>query len=236
VVLRPVQASDAGIRRAVRAANDSWLRPWNPSSSDEPQGPSRVEPFLAMGRRLPVWHYLSVARNRWQAWRGIAFTWIVWYGGQFAGELTVWHVIWGAGRTAEVGYWIDQRFAGLGITPTALAMGADHCFRELGLHRLEAGIQPENAASLRVVEKLRFRNEGIRVRLVRINGAWRDHICYAITAEEVPDGLLARWRSSLATLPGITDSRSGRKCCFPSCPTGDSQICQTCTLRPPSAR
>lgn len=200
VVLRPVRASDVGICSAVRAANDSWLRPWNPGSSDEPQRPSPVEPFLALGRLLPIWKYLSVARSRWSAWRGRAFTWAVWYGGQFAGELTVWHVIWGAARTAEVAYWIDQRFAGLGITPTALAVGADHCFREMGLHRLEANIQPKNAASLRVVEKLGFRNEGTRVGLVHIGGAWRDHACYAITAEEVPDGLLPRWRSSRAAL------------------------------------
>jgi ribosomal-protein-alanine N-acetyltransferase len=46
-----------------------------------------------------------------------------------------------------------------------------------------------------VVEKLGFREEGIRVRQLHINGAWRDHVCYALTAEEVPQGLMSRWRS-----------------------------------------
>ncbi|HXJ27968.1 MAG TPA: GNAT family protein, partial [Streptosporangiaceae bacterium] len=73
----------------------------------------------------------------------------------------------------------------------------------MGMHRLEASIRPENIASRRVVEKLGFRDEGIRVRQLHINGSWRDHICYAITAEEVPAGMLPRWRSSLAA------SRSG---------------------------
>jgi ribosomal-protein-alanine N-acetyltransferase len=82
-------------------------------------------------------------------------------------------------------------------------MAVDYCFSVAGLHRIEAGIQPENAASRRVVEKLGFRDEGIRVREVHIDGDWRDHICYAITAEDVPTGLLARWRSS------FTGSRSG---------------------------
>ena len=68
----------------------------------------------------------------------------------------------------------------------------------VGLHRVEASIRPENTASRRVVEKLGFRDEGVRVRQLHINGAWRDHLCYALTAEEVPQGLMPRWRSSLA--------------------------------------
>ena len=68
----------------------------------------------------------------------------------------------------------------------------------MGMHRLEASIRPENVASRRVVEKLGFRDEGIRVRQLHINGTWRDHTSYAITAEEVPAGMLAGWRSSLA--------------------------------------
>jgi ribosomal-protein-alanine N-acetyltransferase len=125
---------------------------------------------------------------------------VIRYGGQFAGELTVWRIDLGASRSAEVGYWIDPGLAGRGIMPAALAMGIDHCFQAMGLHRVEAGIQPENAASRRVVEKLGFRNEGTRVRLVCIEGAWRDHVCYAITAEEAQDGLLPRWRGECAPL------------------------------------
>jgi ribosomal-protein-alanine N-acetyltransferase len=121
------------------------------------------------------------------------------YGGQFAGQLTVGSLIWGSARSGQVGYWIDETFAGKGIIPTALAMAVDHCFFTVGLHRIEASIRPENTASRRVVEKLGFREEGIRVRQLHINGAWRDHVCYAITAEEVPRGMLPRWRSLRAT-------------------------------------
>jgi ribosomal-protein-alanine N-acetyltransferase len=48
---------------------------------------------------------------------------------------------------------------------------------------------------LRVVEKLGFRDEGLRRAYLHIDGAWRDHRTFALTAEEVPGGLLARWRS-----------------------------------------
>ena len=111
------------------------------------------------------------------------------------GQLTVGSITWGSARSGQVGYWIDEAYAGRGITPTALAMAVDHCFGVIGLHRLEASIRPENHASRRVVEKLGFREEGVRVRQLHINGAWRDHVCYALTAEEVPQGFMPRWRS-----------------------------------------
>lgn len=197
VVLRPIRAADVKTRHALHAANDSWLQPWNPAGPD-------AAPYVTLARRSPLWPYLSAARRRWESSRGIAYAWVIHYGGQFAGELTVWHILWGPTRSAEVSYWVDERLAGRGIAPTALAMGADHCFMKLGLHRLEAGIQPENTASRRVVEKLGFRDEGTRIGLVHINGAWRDHVCYAITADQAPGGLLLLWRNSLAA------SRAGR--------------------------
>ena len=76
---------------------------------------------------------------------------------------------------ATLGYWVDQARAGQGIAPTAVAMATDHCFRTLGLHRMEINIRPENGPSLRVVEKLGFRDEGYRPRFLHINGEWADH-------------------------------------------------------------
>jgi ribosomal-protein-alanine N-acetyltransferase len=72
-------------------------------------------------------------------------------------------------------------------------MGIDHCFRSLGLHRVEINIRPENRPSRRVVEKLGFRYEGLRERYLHINGQWCDHLSFAVTAEEVPDGVLYRY-------------------------------------------
>ncbi|MDO4717337.1 MAG: GNAT family protein, partial [Propionibacteriaceae bacterium] len=67
--------------------------------------------------------------------------------------------------------------------------------------------RPENAASLRVVEKLGFRSEGLRPRLLHINGDWRDHLSFALTAEELGEGLLNRYLAgrrvpSRGDLPG----------------------------------
>ena len=69
----------------------------------------------------------------------------------------------------------------------------------MGLHRVEATISPQNLSSRAVVEHLGFRVEGELLRYLDIDGAWRDHLLYGLTVEELPDGLpqlLGRWRAS----------------------------------------
>jgi ribosomal-protein-alanine N-acetyltransferase len=75
-----------------------------------------------------------------------------------------------------------------------MALAVDHAFAS-GLHRIEVNIRPENKASRRVVEKLGFREEAYHPRYLHIDGAWRDHVGYALTTEDVSadGGLLARW-------------------------------------------
>jgi ribosomal-protein-alanine N-acetyltransferase len=191
ISLRPVKVSDARVWRETRVRNAPWLRPWEPTNPETPLYRSSLGPYVAMVRAM-----------RREARQGQAVPWVVTYDGEFAGQLTVGSITWGSARSGQVGYWIDERFAGRGIIPTALAMAVDHCFGVIGLHRLEASIRPENHASRRVVEKLGFREEGIRVRQLHINGAWRDHVCYALTAEEVPHGLMPRWRSIVMASAG----------------------------------
>ena len=89
----------------------------------------------------------------------------------------------------------------------AVALVADHAFAPVGLHRLQADIRPENRPSQRLVERLGFRQEGLLRRYLDIDGDWRDHLSYALLAEDVPGGLLARWRAarpSLTAAPGTT--------------------------------
>ncbi len=126
---------------------------------------------------------------------------VVTYQGRLVGQLTVGGITWGSMCAANIGYWVDESVAGRGIIPTAVAMAADYCFRVMGLHRIEVCIRPENLPSRRVVEKLGFREEGLRPRYLHIDGDWRDHLVYALTAEEVPDGMLQRWRDGGTAAP-----------------------------------
>jgi ribosomal-protein-alanine N-acetyltransferase len=187
VGLRPVRLRDARVWRDSRVRNANWLRPWEPTNPETPLYRSGLSPYFAMTRTM-----------RREARQGLALPWAITYGGRFVGQLTVGSIIWGSARSAQVGYWIDEAVAGRGVTPTALAMAIDHCFFTVGLHRVEASIRPENHASRRVVEKLGFREEGLRRRYLHIDGAWRDHLCYALTVEDVRGGLLSRWRDTLS--------------------------------------
>jgi ribosomal-protein-alanine N-acetyltransferase len=186
VSLRPVRVKDAAAWRDTRVRNAGWLRAWEPTNPETPLYRSSLGPYVSMARTM-----------RREARQGLTVPWVVTFGGRFVGQLTVGSIVWGSARSAQVGYWIDEAYAGRGITPTALAMAMDHCFFVIGLHRVEATIRPENHASRRVVEKLGFREEGLRRRSLHIDGAWRDHLCYAMTAEDAAGGLMPRWRRVL---------------------------------------
>ncbi len=181
VTLRPLRRSDAHAWLALRADNASWLEPWDATSPVPIPGPRPT--FAQFVRSLTA-----------QARTGSTLPFAIEYGGELVGQLTVSSIVYGSLRGAAIGYWVGRRVAGRGITPTAVALATDHCFFVLGLHRIEVNIRPENAPSLRVVEKLQLRDEGLRERYLHIAGDWADHRTFAITAEEVPDGLLARWR------------------------------------------
>lgn len=129
---------------------------------------------------------------------GTGLPFIIETDGRLAGQLNVSGMTYGSLASATIGYWVGAGFAGRGLTPTAVALATDHVFFTVGLHRMEICIRPENAPSLRVVEKLGFRYEGLRRRYIHINGDWRDHFCFGLTVEEVPQGVLQRWKSGRA--------------------------------------
>lgn len=181
VTLRPLRRSDARAWLALRAENSQWLEPWDATSPVPVPGPRPT--FGQFVRSLAA-----------QARSGSTLPFAIEYAGALVGQLTVSSITYGSLRSAAIGYWVARKVAGRGITPTAVALATDHCFFVLGLHRIEVNIRPENAPSLRVVEKLRLRDEGVRERYLHIAGEWADHRTFAVTVEEVPDGLLARWR------------------------------------------
>ena len=87
-------------------------------------------------------------------------------------------------RRAAIGYIIDPARQRQGIATEALAAMLDFCFDELGLHRIQAFIDPANAASRRLVEKLGFTCEGVLRDNLRVNDIWRNDMLYALLATE----------------------------------------------------
>lgn len=187
VRLRPIQVRDAEAWYELRARNRAWLAAWEATT---PGGTTHQLTFKQMVRRL---------RRDARAGRVLPFA--VLYEGKLVGQLTVANIIWGSVSSASMGYWVDQRHAGRGIIPTAVALATDHCFEVVGLHRMEVAIRPENHSSLRVVEKLGFRAEGLRPNYLHIDGEWRDHLVFALNADEVPGGLISRWKATRLVPP-----------------------------------
>ena len=85
-----------------------------------------------------------------------------------------------------------SEFTGGGVATGALALGVDHCFGPVMLHRVEATVRPENTASRRVLTKVGFREEGLLKRYLDVDRAWRDHLLVAITAEEIEGSAAAQ--------------------------------------------
>jgi ribosomal-protein-alanine N-acetyltransferase len=183
VVLRALHGRDRREWEALRAENVDWLRPWETTS------PEPVTTRLRF-RQLVRQFDREAAEGRLQPF-------VIENNGRMVGQMHLFGITWGSVRSAFAGYWVTKTLAGQGIMPLALAAACDHAFLGLGLHRVEVNIRPENTASLRVVQKLDFREEGLRLRYLHIDGKWRDHRSFALTTEDLGDSsLVERWNHS----------------------------------------
>lgn len=180
VVLRPLRARDAVSWRELRLCEAERLNAWDAS--------------LPVGSQEPQVSFAQYVRHlRRQARLGEAMPFVVEVDGFFAGQLAVEPIVWGAVRSATLGYWIGQHWAGRGVMTLCVAMALDHLLGEqVRLHRVEVNIRPENAASLAVVAKLGLRDEGLRQRYMHVAGRWADHRSFAVTAEERGTGYVRR--------------------------------------------
>ena len=168
--VRQLKGRDFIAIEKLRMGDRAWLAPWEAGAPPGLGHPVSIDEFVkdaAHTARLGQGMYFGIVAE-----------------GRLAGQISLSSVHRGAEMSAALGYWINSRFAGRGLTPLALAMVIDWGFASYGLHRLEVNIRPENGPSLRVVEKLGLRYEGLRQRFLYIDGAWRDHSSFAITTEE----------------------------------------------------
>ena len=100
--------------------------------------------------------------------------------GDLACVVNINNIVRGSLLSASLGYYGFAGTDGLGLVREAVELVVDRAFGELGLHRLEANIQPGNERSRRVVEALGFRHEGFSPKYLMVGGDWRDHDRFAI--------------------------------------------------------
>lgn len=194
VTVRGVRLKDAKALDHALSTNRAWLSPWEATN---PLWFSHHSDTKDSIRGL-----LRAARSR------TALPLVLEVDGELVGQLNVAQITYGSLSSASLGYWVVESMAGKGITPIAVGLATDYLFFEQSLHRMEVCIRPENTASLRVVEKLGFRYEGLRRRYIHIDGQWADHFCFALVREEVPRGIVSRFEKG-AVPPGVAQIPEG---------------------------
>lgn len=186
LTVRPIRMRDAKQLERELMFNRGWLRQWEATLPGT---------FNHFDTKASIRSLLTYARS------GGGLPMVLEVQGAVVGQLNVSGITHGSLSSASIGYWVAERFAGCGLTPRAVALVTDYCFMVLGLHRVEICIRPENTASLRVVNKLGFRFEGRRDRYIHINGDWRDHDCFALCVDDMPEGVHARYTRGKTNTP-----------------------------------
>lgn len=176
VALRELRASDQAEWSALRLADDARLRPWEATiPPGGAEAPSDFQGFVRTQER--------------RARRGEAMALVLEADGALAGQISVDPIQWGSLRSAQLGYWVSGAYEGRGLMRLAVAMVLDHLLGPgVGLHRVEINVRPENRRSLALCRGLGLREEGLRRGYMHINGAWADHVSFAVVAEERSGG------------------------------------------------
>ncbi|MGF1609857.1 MAG: GNAT family N-acetyltransferase [Kiloniellales bacterium] len=177
VMLRPAQQKDWKAWSQLRLESREFLTPW------EPSWPYDALTRGAFRRRLRVYNQ--------EMRQGSSFSFLIFKRGrrevdeELIGGVTLSNVRRGVAQTGSLVYWIGGRFARQGYMTEALSAVLDFAFGNLGLHRVDAACLPRNAASRALLAKLGFQEEGYAREYLRINGAWQDHVLYAILHDDV---------------------------------------------------
>jgi [ribosomal protein S5]-alanine N-acetyltransferase len=167
LTLRPLARKDAPALLAFATANRRFFEEWEPMRDD---GFFKLRPQEAE---------IDAAAADAAADRRYAFG--IFAGDELVGRLALNQIVRGVFQNAYLGYSIGERWNGRGFATEAVAVAVRFAFEELGLHRVQAAVMPRNAASIRVLEKNGFREEGYAVGYLCINGIWEDHRIFART-------------------------------------------------------
>lgn len=172
VVLRTPQMSDYTAWAELRTKSRDFLTPWEPRWSSS-------ELTRASFRRR-IRHYHRDVRE------DVAYPFFVHSTpeNRLMGGLTLSNVRRGVSQACTLGYWVGLPYARRGHMSASLRAVVPFVFEVLGLHRIEASCLPANAASIRLLEKLGFRREGLARRYLMINGQWQDHLLFALLEDD----------------------------------------------------
>lgn len=163
VTIRPPQPADQAEFVALMRASRKTHRPWIYA----PATPADFDKYLQKVASERNKGFLICSRQS----------------GQIIGVINLNEIVWGALRSAYLGFYVGGPYAGQGLMTEGLGLVIHHAFTQMKLHRLEANIQPGNRRSLALVNRCGFIEEGFSPRYLKIGGRWRDHERWAILVE-----------------------------------------------------
>lgn len=143
--------------------------------------PGRDEAFYALETQRN-----TIISDKEEAEAGTSFHWGVYEQGTgtLIGDVSMYGIQRGPFQSVSIGYSMDQDHTGRGYMTEAVRLAVRHAFQDLLLHRVEAAVSPGNTASIRVLEKVGFRREGLSRKNLKVRGRWLDHYQYAILEED----------------------------------------------------
>jgi len=170
VSIRPLQVRDADALAAIYAENRAFLEPFDPP---------RSEGFATAAAQRRELKALERERSADRLER-----FLISADDEPAGVISVSRITRGPFQNAGLGYWVVERLNGRGVATRAVGLVCEWAFGEAGFHRLEAATLVDNTGSQTVLRRNRFTEIGLSPRYLFINGAWRDHLLFARTAED----------------------------------------------------
>ncbi|NLA55751.1 MAG: GNAT family N-acetyltransferase [Corynebacterium humireducens] len=183
--LRPLTSRDGNDWREQRLLDESYLRPVEPTAPDG---------WEAAHSPSAWWNFFTGLRDASR--RGQVVPLVIELDGRFSGQVTLGTIQHGSISDCWIGYWVFSAVQGRGVATAACALGTDHAFRRVGLHRVTATYLPDNPASGRVLALNGFRDEGYLRGNLHIDGRWRDHHFVAQNVEDHRESCVERLRRS----------------------------------------
>jgi [ribosomal protein S5]-alanine N-acetyltransferase len=172
--LRPATPTDFSSWSRLRAASRAFLEPWEPTWPDD-------DLTQAAFRRRLRRQDEDIARDE-----AYAFLIFDQTSDELVGGITLGGIRRGVSQSGTLGYWMGAPHAGKGRMTRAVAAAVEFAFVKLRLHRVEAACIPDNSPSIALLERNGFRREGYARGYLKIDGAWRDHVLFALVESDLP--------------------------------------------------
>lgn len=144
----------------------------------------------------PTWSALDLTQNNFRrkvrasrniAIKGQEFSFLIFSIDQnhetLMGGITLSNIRYRAAQQANLGYWLGQNYTGQGHMFQASSLCLNFAFQTIKLNRVNAVCLPSNAASIKVLMAKGFVKEGMAEQFLRINGKFRDHFLFGLTAD-----------------------------------------------------